>query len=62
MALSDGRACKNYFSQIPIKVCAACKYEENKSNETIWGLLINTVPAYIPIDEITIVISFLCSI
>ena len=37
-------------------------YEENKSNETIPRLLINTVPAYMPIDEISIVRSFLCSV
>ena len=36
-----------------------CLYEENKSNETIWGLLINTVPTYMPIDEILIVGLFL---
>ena len=37
-------------------------YEKNKSNETIWGLLINTVPDYMNIDEIPIVRSFLCSV
>ena len=39
-----------------------CLYEENKSDETIQSLLINTVPAYMPIDEIPIVRSFLCSV
>ena len=37
-------------------------YEQNKSNETIQRLLINTVPAYMPIDEISIVRLFLCSV
>jgi hypothetical protein len=37
-------------------------YEQNKSNETIQRLLINTVPAYMPIDEIPIVRLFLCSV
>ena len=31
-----------------------CLYEENKSNETIRRLLINTVPAYMSIDEMPI--------
>ena len=39
-----------------------CLYDQNKSNETIRRLLINTVPAHMPIDEITIVRSFLCSL
>ena len=39
-----------------------CLYEQNKSNETIWRLLINTVPAYMPIDEMPVVRSFLCSL
>ena len=39
-----------------------CLYEENKSNEAIRRLLINTVPAYMPIDEIPIVRSFLGSV
>ena len=37
-------------------------YEQNKSNETIRRLLSNTVPAYMPIDEILIVRLFLCSV
>ena len=36
-------------------------YEQNKSNETIRGLLINTVLAYMPIDEMQIVRSVLSS-
>ena len=37
-------------------------YEQNKSNETIWRLLINTVPAYMPIDEMPIVRPFVHSV
>ena len=39
-----------------------CLYEENKSDETIQSLLINTVPAYMPIDEIQIDRWFLSSV
>ena len=39
-----------------------CLYEENKSNETIRRLLINTVPVYVPIDEIPVVRLFLYSL
>ena len=37
-------------------------YEENKSNKAIRRLLINTVPAYMPIDEIAVVRLFLSSV
>ena len=53
----DGHIC-NIFLQIPIQL-QVCLYEQNKSNETIQRLLINTVPAYMPIDEMPIVRSFL---
>ena len=39
-----------------------CLYEEKKSNEAIRRLLINTVPAYMPIDEIPIIRPFLYSL
>ena len=58
---SDGRACKKYFVG-NIDKSSWCLYEENKSNEAIRRLLINTVPAYMPIDEIPIVRLFLCSV
>ena len=38
-----------------------CLYEQNKSNETIQSLLINTVAAYMPIDEMPIVRLFISS-
>ena len=37
-------------------------YVQNKSNETILRLLINTVPAYMPIDEIPFVRWFISSL
>ena len=37
-------------------------YKQNKSNETILRLLINTVSAYMPIDEMTIVRWFISSL
>ena len=61
MALSDGRACKTYFLGKSIKFTGVL-YKQNKSNATIRRLLINTVPAYMPIDEIPIVRLFLCSV
>ena len=39
-----------------------CCYKQNKSNETILRLLINTVPAYMPIDEMKIVRWFISSL
>ena len=39
-----------------------CLCEQNKSNKTIQSLLINTVAAYMPIDEMPIVRLFLCSL
>ena len=39
-----------------------CCYKQNKSNETIRRLLINTVPDYMPIDEMKIVGLFLSSV
>ena len=56
--VSDGRACKKYFFANSDK-SQVCLQEQNKSNGTIKRLLINTVTAYMPIDEITIVRLFI---
>ena len=45
-----------------IKKITGVLYKQNKSNATIKRLIINTVTAYMPIDEIPIVRSFLCSL
>ena len=52
---------KNAFMENSNKT-SSCLYEQNKSNETIRRLLINTVSAYMPIDEIPIVRLFLYSL
>ena len=52
----------NIFLEISIKVRCACTSKINQINETIRRLLINTVPAYMPIDEIPIVPLFLFSV
>ena len=50
-----------YFFRKSIKFTGVL-YKQNKSNATIKRLLINTVTAYMPIDEIPIVRLFLCSV
>ena len=62
MALSDSRE-RLYISFLGnIDKSLWCLYEQNKSNETIWRLIINTVTAHMPIDEIPIVRLFLYSV
>ena len=61
MALSDSRQ-RLYLFFGNINKSLWCLYEGNKSNEAIWRLLINTVPAYMPIDEIPIIRPFLYSL
>ena len=61
-SFQNGRACKKYFFGKLIKFTVVL-YKQNKSNNaTIRRLLINTAPAYMPIDEILIVRLFLCSL
>ena len=61
MALSDGRARMKIFFRKLIKFTGVL-YKQNKSNATILRLLINTMPAYMPIDEMPIVIRFISSL
>ena len=57
----DIHACKIFFFSNSDK-SLWCLYKQNKSNETIRRLLINTEPANMPIDEVSIVRLFLCSV
>ena len=54
MALSDGRACKNSFFEIPRKITGVL-YEKNKLSETIQRHKGDAVVYPMLIDEITIV-------